>query len=321
MFKRALVYFMAMIGFSHLSYSESRDERDIRIAKESKAKSQYLLQQAINSSDKKQLMVAIDNLRNTIVSDQADDKSTFPELRLRIYADIYDLLKKDPEISNSLKSLLLDVLSEGAVSNGNNINLQERCVQFLYEIVKDSSKYRLSHDYINNIEKAYENKNLSPRRNIVLLIDNSGSTLADKIIKKSACRPLDSKYGIYNSEVWAATLMAGKRHDRKAIKHLIRLCEAAEEGQRFALLFKDISCVRDKMIVEYLSHYLKSDESLFDNSPCMPVEKVAACAAMTLKRMIEGFPQYKDYNDMEAIESCRRWMEENKDYKFKENGQ
>ena len=102
MFKRALVYFMAMIGFSHLSYSESRDERDIRIAKESKAKSQYLLQQAINSSDKKQLMVAIDNLRNTIVSDQADDKSTFPELRLRIYADIYDLLKKDPEISNSL---------------------------------------------------------------------------------------------------------------------------------------------------------------------------------------------------------------------------
>ena len=36
-----------------------------------------------------------------------------------------------------------------------------------------------------------------------------------------------------------------------------------------------------------------------------------------LYKMLDGFPEYDDYNTKEAIEACRHWMEKNKDFKFK----
>ena len=98
-------------------------------------------------------------------------------------------------------------------------------------------------------------------------------------------------------------------------------CEMATDSEKYNLLFDDLCEIHDLMTIKYLNEYLKSNKRLRSLIPIGQGELIASKAAFSLYRMLEGFPQYKYYNDMEAIESCRRWMEENKDYKFKENGQ
>ena len=305
-----------LLGISLTSFGLS-DEESLRAQKERKEKSVQLLATVTGSKNDADLKKALDALRTAISKDRPANENAISEIRIQIYADIYLKLKDDNSLTPSVRTSLWEILAEGTFNDNNNY-AKSRCIEFIWKLVEAGKTEHYSEYFVSCLERGYKESIFYDWRYIVLALDASKSKLTMEIVKNYSNRIPRNTYRIYYSREWCATLIAARHNDKKSIKSLIKLCEVAREEERFYLLFEDISLVHDKMIVDYLLQYLKSDENMFDNSPCMPVEKIASRAALMLSRMLKGFPDYKDYNDMEA---CRRWIEENKDYKFKENGQ
>lgn len=284
-----------------------------RARREHKEKSGMLLAKVIESKNDADLKKALDALRTTISEDKPANENAIPKMRLQIYVDIYMTLKNGRQMTPSVRMSLWEILAECTVNDNHGYT----CIKFIWELMEEGEAEQFSRHFVDCLEKAYQKASSDDWRYIVLALDASGSKMTDDIVKKYSNRIPTTLDFIYNSREWCATLIAAKHKDEKAIKFLIRLCEAARDEEHFRLLFNDISAVHDKMVVNYLWQYLKSEENMFDNTPCMPLESVASRAAKTLYKMLDGFPEYDDYNTKEAVESCRRWMKENRDYKFK----
>ena len=306
----AWIFAICLTSFGH------GDEDSLREQKERKAKSAQLLAIVTNSQNEADLERALGVLHAAIDKNKTANVKMIDELRIQVYADTFLKLKNDNSLTSSVRIALWEILAEGTV-NDNNDYAKNRCIEFIWRLMETRKKDHYSKHFVSCLEKGYKESCFYDWRYIVLALDASKSKLTMEIVKNYSNRIPRNTYRIYYSREWCATLIAARHNDKKSIKSLIKLCEAAREEERFYLLFVDISLVHDKMIVDYLLQYLKSDENMFDNSPCMHVEKIASRTALMLSRMLKDFPEYKDYNDMEAIEACRRWMEENKDYKFK----
>lgn len=305
-----------IFSFCIISFGQE-DEDSLREQRERKSKSRQLLTKVIESKNKADLERAMDMLRSVVAKDKSAPKNKIDELRLQIYADTFLKLEKGYSLlTPSVRMALWEILAEGTINDSDDY-VKSRCIEFIWKLMESGKTEHYSKHFVSCLEKGYEETHFYDWRYIVLALDASNSKITKDIVKKYSNKFPSNMHRIYYTREWSATLIASKHNDKKSIKYLVRLCEAANEQERFTLLFKDISCVHDKMIVAYLSQYLLSNKNLFDNSPCMPVEKVAVPAAVTLNKMIEGFPEYESYNSMEAIETCRRWMEANKDYKFK----
>ena len=126
---------------------------------------------------------------------------------------------------------------------------------------------------------------------------------------------------MYYSKTWAATLIFAQKGEEKYVKQLIRLSEKSIEANpgMMLLLFRDISTVHNKMVIRYLNEYLKSDKRApeWDDGVTEP-QYVSYYAALALSKMLRGFPAQKSYFNMAAVEDCRKWMAEQKEFVFLE---
>ncbi len=278
------------------------------------------LEEIIGSQSSKARDNAIQKLYAKISSYHKDD-----EYRFYIYALVCKAIKTNPELPKETRQAFMDILADGIVNDGiikdNTEYIHEKNVKYLCELVYDLKINGLSQQAVENIEKAYTNIYFCDQRYVTLLLAASGSKSADKFLRKTADSSDVSLPRMYYSAKWAATLVLAQKGERKYVKNLVRLAEKSINVNKvmLMLLFDDLPTVHDKIIVKYLHEYLKLDRRLpFWDEGLSEGRYEAYYAANALSKMLRGFPVHKNYNDMKAIEDCRKWMAEQKEYVFLE---
>ena len=245
------------------------------------------------------------------------------------YPRISMALNNAASMDVSLRNALLEILAE-AVANDTIDAIRNNCLRFIWEFMSLRRDEEYSGHFVECLEKAYAEGAVAGlqhgRRNIILALDTCNSRMTDEICRKYANKYPSNFEWVSNSEQWCATLAMARRGDVKSVKFLIRLSEADSDYDRLLYIFNDITCVHHKLVVEYLRLYLMSDKRFWDSFCELrgPLEDysqfyhpVASYAAKALSMMLEGFPAFKDYESPGAIAACRKWMEENPDYKFR----
>ncbi len=292
---------------------------------ECRMRARRLLEAVVESSDATARDKALLDLRAAIGESRM--------MRGIAYSRISMVLNNAASMELPLRNALLEMLAE-AVANDTIDAIRENCLRFIWEFMSLRRDEEYSVHLVECLEKAYAEGAVTGlqhgRRNIILALDACNSRMTDEICRKYANKYPPNFEWVSNSGQWCATLAMARRGDVKSVKFLIRLSEADSDYDRFMTLFNDISCVHHKLVVEYLRLYLMSDKRFWDSFCELrgPLEDhsqfhseiyhpVASCAAKALSMMLEGFPAFKDYESPGAIAACRKWMEENPDYKFR----
>jgi hypothetical protein len=315
--KRIIIYiFLSVVFIQYLFSQENIDDYN--------EQSRQIVSNFLSSQNKEEKQKTLDALYQAISSDKIINKEKIPNLRLSIYVRIFLTIKNNHELSLDKRQELLDVLADGIVNEGivkdNTLYLRERNVKFLYELVYERKIQDLTSLCVKNIENACVQLLHDPRY-AVLLLSVSGSKRANKLLQEFADSPRLNLERMYYSKTWAATLILAQKGEEKYVKQLIRLSEKSIEANpgMMLLLFRDLPTVHDKMVVRYLHEYLKSDKRApeWDDGVTEP-QYVSYYAALALSKMLRGFPAPKSYFNMEAVEDCRQWMAEQKEYMFLE---
>jgi|GEM_PF-2777738 len=306
---------LVVLCTSHYLHAEQSDEEDIRIYNTNKKRAKILIGEIIESKSSEDIQETLQSMRNSISAEIVISDDIIPRYRSQFYAEIYDYLRKNKDLSTQNIKALWDILSEGIV-NDNVLYQKKKNIFYLSELITENANVQFSDAFINNIENAFKNKSLHDRY-MILLIVYSKSPIADEVLQKYSKTSPKNLSKIFDSPEWAAKLIMAKNGDINYTNQIITLSEAANEIERFSLLFNDISSVRNIEITKYLQRYLISNERLPQLKPQLPGELIASKAAVALSKMLVGFPLLDNYNNENNLNACRKWMKEQKEYKFK----
>ncbi len=315
--KRIIIYiFLSVVFIQYLFSQENIDDYN--------EQSRQIVSNFLSSQNKEEKQKTLDALYQAISSDKIINKEKIPNLRLSIYVRIFLTIKNNHELSLDKRQELLNVLADGIVNEGivkdNTLYLRERNVKFLYELVYERKIQDLTSLCVKNIEKACVQLLHDPRY-AVLLLSVSGSKRANKLLQEFADSPRLNLERMYYSKTWAATLILAQKGEEKYVRQLVNLSEKSIEVNpgMLLVLFRDLPTVHDKIVVQYLHEYLKSDKRApeWDDGVTEP-QYVSYYAALALSKMLRGFPAQKSYFNMAAVEDCRKWMAEQKEFVFLE---
>ena len=306
---------LVVLCTSHYLHAEQSDEEDIRIYNTNKKRAKILIGEIIESKSSEDIQETLQSMRNSISAEIVISDDIIPRYRSQFYAEIYDYLRKNKDLSTQNIKALWDILSEGIV-NDNVLYQKKKNIFYLSELITENANVQFSDAFVNNIENAFKNKSLHDRY-MILLIVYSKSPIANEVLQKYSKTLPKNLSKIFDSPEWAAKLIMAKNGDINYTNQIITLSEAANEIERFSLLFNDISSVRNIEITKYLQRYLISNELLPQLKPQLPGELIASKAAVALSKMLVGFPLLDNYNNENNLNACRKWMKEQKEYKFK----
>lgn len=306
---------LVVLCTSHYLHAEQSDEEDIRIYNTNKKRAKILIGEIIESKLSEDIQETLQSMRNSISAEIVISDDIIPRYRSQFYAEIYDYLRKNKDLSTQNIKALWDILSEGIV-NDNVLYQKKKNIFYLSELITENANVQFSDAFVNNIENAFKNKSLHDRY-MILLIVYSKSPIANEVLQKYSKTSPKNLSKIFDSPEWAAKLIMAKNGDINYTNQIITLSEAANEIERFSLLFNDISSVRNIEITKYLQRYLISNERLPQLKPQLPGELIASKAAVALSKMLVGFPLLDNYNNENNLNACRKWMKEQKEYKFK----
>ena len=289
-----------------------------------KERSSQIISNILSSKNKDELQVAVDALYQAILLDKNYEKYGIPNFRLSLYVNVFVTVKNNHELSLDTRQVLMDVLADGMINEGivkdNTLYIKEKNIKFLYELVYEQKIHVLTKQCVENIEKACV-QTLHEPRYAVLLLSASGSKKTNKLLRKFADSSRLNLARMYYSATWAATLFFAQKAEEKYVRRLVHLSEKAIEVNpgMLLVLFRDLPTVHDKIVVQYLHEYLKSDKRApeWDDGVTEP-QYVSYYAALALSKMLRGFPAQKSYFNMAAVEDCRKWMAEQKEFVFLE---
>ncbi len=312
---RILIYVFLTVLLSQLSFAQE----ELNGYQE---RAEHIVSMVLSSKNNDEFKMALDALYKAILSDKVISEQKIPEFRLALYVRVFLAIKNNHELSRDTRQALMDVLADGIVNDGivkdNTPYIQRKNVEFLCDLVYKLKIQDLSKQCIENIEKLCMQSSRNSR-NAVLLLSASGSTKADKLIHRFADSSNWNLDGMYGTGTWAATLILAQKGEIKYVKQLVKLSEKAIEANpgMLLVLFRDLPTVHDKVVVQHLHEFLKSDKLApeWDDGATKP-QFVSYYAASALSKMLRGFPVHKSYFNMEAVEDCRKWMTLQKDFTF-----
>ena len=289
-----------------------------------KEQSSKIISNILTSKNKDELQVAVDALYQAILSDKTGSEYAIPNFRLSLYVNVVVTVKNNHGLSLDTRQALMDVLADGMINEGivkdNTLYIRERNIKFLYELVYEQKIHDLTKQCVENIEKACV-QTLHEPRYAVLLLSASGSKKTNKLLRKFADSSRLNLARMYYSATWAATLIFAQKGEEKYVRQLVQLSEKAigVNPGMLLVLFRDLPTVHDKIVVQYLHEYLKSDKRApeWDDGITEP-QYVSYYAALALSKMLRGFPVPKSYFNMESVDICRKWMAEQQEFVFLE---
>ena len=287
-------------------------------------RSSQIISNILSSKNKDELQMAVDALYQAILSDKIQYNYGIPKFRLALYVKAIVTVKNNHELSLDTRQALMDVLADGMINEGivkdNTLYMREKNIEFLYKLVYEHKIHDLTKQCVENIEKACV-QTLHDPRYAVLLLSASGSKKTNKLLRKFADSSRLNPARMYYSATWAATLIFAQKGEEKYVRQLVNLSEKAIEVNpgMLLVLFRDLPTVHDKIVVQYLHRYLKSGKRApeWDDGVTEP-QYVSYYAALALSKMLRGFPAQKSYFNMAAVEDCRKWMAEQKEFLFLE---
>ncbi len=289
-----------------------------------KERSSQIISNILSSKNKDELQVAVDALYQAILLDKNYEKYGIPNFRLSLYVNVFVTVKNNHELSLDTRQVLMDVLADGMINEGivkdNTLYIKEKNIKFLYELVYEQKIHVLTKQCVENIEKACV-QTLHEPRYAVLLLSASGSKKTNKLLRKFADSSRLNLARMYYSATWAATLFFAQKAEEKYVRRLVHLSEKAIEVNpgMLLVLFRDLPTVHDKIVVQYLHEYLKSDKRAPEwDDGVTELQYVSYYAALALSKMLQGFPAPKRFFNMDAVEICRKWMAEQKEFVFLE---
>lgn len=266
---------------------------------------------------------ALKAIRDTIAQDKIqldeDGDEDIPELRAKIYVTMQLELIQKTDLPPAVRTVFLDILGEGLV-NDNVMWQKQHIVRFLSKYLWTEDKICISKKFIRNLEKAAKDKDNLFGKNMVLALGFVHAPSIKNILKKhSDFKPSDIFTTLNSSPGWGAVLIRAWRGEDKYIEKMIWWAEKEEAGNRCQSLFEDMSVVHQDACVKYLYGYLKSDKRLPPEWSSDPGDLMGGYAAFALSKMLDGFPECKDpyFYKPEELEPYRKWMKEQKTFKYK----
>jgi len=237
------------------------------------------------------------------------------QFRRMFYAFTYEEVMNDNKLSLKIKKYFIEFISEGMV-NDNTLHLKQTNVDFLCKIFSNSHYIsEMNDNTLKNIRIAYEDRNLRNRDMIFLAYITKLPQAKNDI--ENLSKKTVNVINFSQTAEWAAILIMAQRNDFHAIKKAIALTKKSNVITRSCSLFDDLAMIKSEEIVLYLKEGLNSKERLPELKVTIPGEFLAARAAKCLSKMLEGFPQYDNYNTEKALDSCRIWMKSQKSFHFK----
>ncbi len=237
------------------------------------------------------------------------------QFRRMFYAFMYDKVMNDQLLSSKIKNYFIEFISGGMV-NDNPLHLKQTNINFLCKIFSNSDHVSgMNEKTLQNIKIAYENHSLH-NRDMIFLAYITKLPNMEKDIEDLSKRTVD-KTNFNQTAEWAAVLIMAQKNDIHAIEKAISLTKKSNVITRSCSLFDDLAMIKSEEIVLYLKECLNSKERLPELKVTIPGEFLAARAAKCLSKMLEGFPEYDNYNTEKALDSCRLWMKNRKSFHFK----
>lgn len=178
-------------------------------------------------------------------------------------------------------------------------------------------------DFSEESKKILEERfNKEPTKEMVLIVGLAGIDGVHERIQHLAGRSLAelSAGRFYGTNAWAALLVTARNGDKTSIKRLLKAIDSENNPViQVATLLRELEYVQQPEIVDYLAKYLDSKERLEPEKPTAPGTQHAQYAAVSLARMLKGWPVVKeDLNYAEEeLERCRQWISSQKEWYFR----
>ncbi len=184
-------------------------------------------------------------------------------------------------------------------------------------LMRHIKKSDIDADNKKMITKAFKDK-VADNNYFVQLIYLAEIDGVEKYLETLSKIPIKTRLGVgfRNGAVWEAKFILAVKNREKYTERVLKVFDNVYEDWQTTLLFDDLIKIKDKKIVEFLNTFLESNKRMPKFANHIPAEPYATRAALALSKMLEGFPQ-GEYNDEKVIKKCKKWLKQQKEFKFK----